>query len=83
VSETQLEELTSESDIDRERCYVVQPMCDTPVSMYGGGHPASDTQPEVNRDAAKKYYVIHVDKLKLCTAATQSQDSVATHPTTQ
>jgi len=62
----------------------VQPRCDTPVSVYdGGGQRVSETQPEVNSDAAKKYYVIHVDKLKLCTAAAQSQDSVATQPTTQ
>jgi len=80
VSETQPEE-------DREtaeKYYAVQPMWDTPVSVYdGGGQHTSETQPEVNRDAAKKYYVIHVDKLKLCTAATQSPDSVATQPTTQ
>jgi len=30
----------------------------------------------------QRYRMIHVNKLKLCTAATQSQDSVATQPTT-
>jgi len=31
----------------------------------------------------QRYRLIHVDKLKLCTAATQSPDSVAIQPTTQ
>jgi len=30
----------------------------------------------------QRYRLIHVDKLKLCTPAAQSSDSVATHPTT-
>jgi len=57
---------------------------DTSSSLYdGGGQLVFETQTNVDRDAAKKYYVIHLDKLKLCTAATQSQDSVAAQPTTQ
>jgi len=56
---------------------------DTSSSVYdGGGQNVFETQTK-DMDAAKKYYVIHVDKLKLCTATTQSQDSVATQPTTQ
>jgi len=45
--------------------------------------PVSQTLPDVHDEKATKHYVIHVDKLKLCTAATQSHDSVATQPTTQ
>jgi len=57
--------------------------CDTSSSVYdGGGQRVFEPQTDVDRDAAKKYYVIHVDKLKLCAAATQSQDSVAIQPTT-
>jgi len=65
-----------------KKYYVVQPIRDTPVSVYDGGGQHVSTRPEVDSGTPKKYYVIHVDKLKLCTAATQSQDSVATLPTT-
>jgi len=63
--------------------YVAQPTCDTSSNVYdGGGERVLETPPEVNREELKKRYVIRVDKLKLCTAATQSLDSVATQPTT-
>jgi len=56
---------------------------DTSSSVYdGGGERIPETPPDVNDEKPKNYYMIHVDKLKLCTAATQSQDSVATQPTT-
>jgi len=64
--------------------YVVQPPQVTSSGVYdGGGERVPETPPGVNREELKKRYVIRVDKLKLCTAATQSPDSVATQPTTQ
>jgi len=78
-------ETPQEEDTDSEtaeKYYVVQLIRDKPVSVYDGGGPHVSTQPDVDSGTPKKYYVIHVDKLKLCTAATQSQDSVATLPTT-
>jgi len=37
----------------------VQPLFDTPVCVYdGGGQRVSETQPEEDREAAKKYYVV-------------------------
>jgi len=74
-----------EDDTDSEtakKYYVVQPIRDTPVSVYDGGGQHVSTQPDGDSETPTKYYVIHVDKLKLCAAATQSQDSVATLPTT-
>jgi len=63
---------------------VTQPTGNTASSVYdGGGERIPETPPDVNDERPIRYYVIHVDKLKLCTAATQSQDSVATLPTTQ
>jgi len=62
---------------------VAQPTCDTSSSVYdGGGERVPETPSDVDGADQKKCYVIRVDKLKLCTAATQSQDSVATLPTT-
>jgi len=73
-------------DVDRataKKYYVVQPTRVTSSSVYdGGGERVLETPPDVDGEEPKKYYVIHVDKLKLCTAATQSPDSVATQPTT-
>jgi len=64
--------------------YVVQHTQDTLSGVYdGGGESVPKTPPGVTREELNKHDVIHVDKLKLCTAATQSSDSVATQPTTQ
>jgi len=48
-----------EEDTDTEAVnthYVVQPICDTPVSDGGGRHVS--TQPEVDRETARKHYVV-------------------------
>jgi len=77
---------------------VTQPKCDTLSGVYdGGGERVPETPPNSSDDRPIRSYTIRVDKLKqinkglrdkrdklkLCTAATQSQDSVATQPTTQ
>jgi len=70
--------------ISAKKHHVVQHIQDTSSGIYdGGGERVPETPPEVNRAELEKRYVIHVDNLKLCTAATQSQDSVATQPSTQ
>jgi len=57
---------------------VTQPKGDTASSVYdSGGERVPDTPQNVNDGKPKTYYMIQVNKLKLCTAATQSQDCVA------
>jgi len=83
-------------DTNDNRSCVAQPEGGTSSRVYdGGGERVPETPPNANDDRPIRYYTIRVDKLKkqinkgpkdklkLCTAATQSQDSVATQPTTQ
>jgi len=70
-------------DGNGKRSCVPQPKGNTSSSVYdGGGERIPETLPDVNNEKPKKYYMIHVDKLKLFTAATQSPNSVAILPTT-
>jgi len=72
--------------------------CDTLSGVYDGGDDRVPEKPSnLSDDRPTKSYTIRVDKLKqiknvledkrdklnLCSAATQSQDSVATEPTTR
>jgi len=78
-----------------ERSCVTKYRSDTSSRLYDGGGERIPETPPNQDDRPKRYYSILVDKikkqsdkgrkdkLKLCTAATQSPDSVATEPTTQ
>jgi len=71
-------------DVNEESSCVTQSKGCTSSRVYdGGGERIPETPPDLNDERPIRHYAIHVDKLKLCTAATQSQDSVATLPTTQ
>jgi len=68
-----------------------KPRCDTSSRVYDGGSDRIPQTPppwttnrtyEQNDERPLRYYKIHVEKVKLCTAATQSSDSVDNLPTT-
>jgi len=86
------------SEKSDERPSVTRSKCDTPSGVYdSGGDRVPETPPDPSDNRPIRSYVIRLDKLKqinnglrdkrdklkLCTAATQSPDSVATEPTTQ